>query len=108
MPGALPNAVADLLAARYAGGRYQRAGRRLAQRRKQTLLADLHREVVVLGLEAERARHAAAAGVELGHFGAGDALEQRNRGGGAGQRLLVAVAVEDDRPARDVGAGTQR
>src|SRR3954452_4564107 len=108
MPGALPNAVADLLAARYSGGRHQRARRRLPQRRKQPLLADLHREVVVLGLEAERARHAAAAGVELADLGARDALEQRHGGRGAGQRLLVAVAVEEDRAARDAGVRPQR
>ena len=35
-------------------------------------LADLHRDVVVLGLEAERPGHAAAAGVELDDLGAGD------------------------------------
>ena len=72
----------------------------LPHRREQAHPADAHRQFVVLGLEAERPRHAAAAGVELGDLGAGDALQQLDRRRGAGQRLLVAVAVEEDpRPA---------
>ena len=41
-------------------------------------------------------------------LGARDALEQRDRRRGARQRLLVAVAVEEDRAAGDVGVGAQR
>ena len=55
---------------RSAGGRRRRWRRRARPRARrrapgQAQRADLHREVVVLGLEAERAGHAAAAGVEL-------------------------------------------
>ena len=42
-----------------------------------------HGQVVVLRLEAERAGHAAAAGVELDDLGAGDAAQQGRRRGGA-------------------------
>ena len=79
------------------------AGALAAQRREQPGLADLHRQLVVLGLEPERPRHPAAAGVELRHLGARDALEQRDGRRRARQRLLVAVAVEDDR-----GRGRER
>ena len=54
----------------------------------------------MLSLEPEGAGHPAAAGVELGHLGAGNPLEQFHGGLGAGQRLLMAVAVEDDPAAR--------
>ena len=60
-----------------------------------------HRQVVVLGLESERAGHAAAAGVELGDLGAGDLRSSAERRGGARERLLVAVAVEQDAAAAD-------
>ena len=62
----------------------------------------------MLGLEAERAGHPAAAGVDLRDLRAGDAPQQRDRGGGARERLLVAVAVEDDRPAAHRRRGVQR
>ena len=50
----------------------------------------------MLGFEAKRARHAAAARVHLGDLGSGDGAQQRHGGGRAGDRLLVAVAVEKD------------
>ncbi len=43
---------------------------------KELALADGLRDVVVLALVAERARHAAAAGVEIDDLAAGDAAEQ--------------------------------
>src|ERR1022692_5172765 len=59
-------------------------------------LANAHGQLVVRCLEAERAGHPAAAGVELGDLGAGDTAKQGRRCGGPDQRLLVAVAVEHD------------
>ena len=91
--------VRDLLAARHARGGDQRRRGLLPDRREQAHPADAHAQFVVLGLEAERAGHAAAAGVELFDLGAGDALQQRDRGRGARERLLVAVPVKED-PAR--------
>src|SRR3954452_16670154 len=107
MPCPGPDAVADLLAARDAGGRDEgvRGGR--AEGGEQPLLADLHRQVVVLCLEAERARHPAAAGVELGDLRPRDALEQRDGRRRARERLLVAVAVEEDRAAGYRGVASQ-
>ena len=65
----------------------------------------------MLCLEAERAGHAAAAGVELDHLGARDALQQGDGRLRAGERLLVAVAVEEDAlrpvPQRQVGVEQQ-
>ena len=55
----------------------------------------------MLGFEAERAGHAAASGVELDDFGARDAPQEGGRGGGARERLLVAVAVEQDAAAAE-------
>ena len=49
-------AVRDLLAARHPGRGDDRVVRLGAHRREQPVLADLHRHVVVLGLEPERAR----------------------------------------------------
>ncbi len=64
-------------------------------------LTDAHRQVVVLRLEAERAGHAAASGVDLDDLGARDAAEQGRGRGGTRERLLVAVAVEQHAAAAD-------
>ena len=53
-------AVLDLVAAAGAVGDDQRVGRGLAHRGQQVRFAHLHRHLVVLGLVAEAARHAAA------------------------------------------------
>src|ERR1700680_4552494 len=58
-------AMLDLLATRHAGGGDQRARWLLADRREEPHAADLHRQVVVVGLEAERPGHATAAGIHL-------------------------------------------
>src|SRR3954451_14089086 len=93
-----PGEVADLLAARDPGRGDDDVGRLVAQRREQPQIADRPRDLVVLGLEAERPGHAAAARVELDDLGPRDPLEQRAGRLGADARLLVAVAVEDDPP----------
>src|SRR3982751_2618049 len=55
----------DLLAAAETVSDDQRVLRGLANARQQHTLADAHRDVVMLALEAERAGHAAAAGIEM-------------------------------------------
>jgi hypothetical protein len=68
---------------------------------KSTELADAHGQFVVLRLEAERAGHAAAHGVNLDDVGTGDAAQQRHGGSRTSERLLVAVAVEQDAAAAE-------
>jgi hypothetical protein len=58
----------------------------------------------VLGLVAERAGHAAAAGVDLGDLDPGDVPQQADGRGRADECLLVAMAVEQDPPAAQVRA----
>src|SRR5262245_24512735 len=82
--------VGDLLAARDAGRAHRDFGRQRLHRRDEPAVRDLERQVVVLRLEAERARHPAAAGIHLAHLVAG-ALQHGDRRGGADLRLLVAV-----------------
>ena len=95
MPGLAPGPVRDLLAARDAGRRDQRRGALGPDGREQPLLADPHRQLVVLLLEAERAGHPAAAGVQLDDLA--DAGEQLHRGARAGERLLESrSALEGD------------
>ena len=65
-----------------------------ADRRQQRLLAAGHRHLVVVGLEAEGAGEAAAAGVEEGDVEAGLG-EKVAVGPHAHHRLVVAVAVDD-------------
>ena len=67
-PGAPRDAgeVGDLMAARRAGGDHHRPGPSAARARQEELaLADRARDLVVLARVAERAGHAAAAGVEI-------------------------------------------
>src|SRR5690606_20831453 len=90
--GALAGAVRDLVAAREA--RRGRDALVLAHGGEQALLADRQRQVVV-GV-AERAGHAAAAGVEDPHV-VGDPAEHGRGVAGAEDRLLLAVAVEQQR-----------
>src|SRR5215467_591536 len=104
MAGRPAGPVGDLLAAGNPGCRDDRVTGFRADRREQAELADPHGQLVVLRLEAERAGHAAAARVHLADLGAGDRAQQRHGGGGAGDRLLVTVPVEQDAPARDRGA----
>src|SRR3954454_3456765 len=87
-----PGPVRDLLAARAARGGDQRLRGLLPDRREQAHPADAHTQLIVLGLKAERAGHATAAGVELDHLGTRDALQQRDRRRRPRERLLVAVA----------------
>ena len=54
--------------------------------RQQLTLADGARHVVVRARVAERPGHAAAAGVEVGHGGAGNAAQQRRRRAGESHR----------------------
>jgi hypothetical protein len=82
----------DLLAAAVAVGDDEGVFGGRAHGGQQHPLAAPHRDLVLRGLEAERARHAAAAGVgrvdlEL------EPLQQRALAGGAEDGLVVAVLV---------------
>src|SRR5215467_5804340 len=101
VPGGPPGPVLDLLPAGDPGRRDDRLRWLGPDGREEPEFADAHGQLVVLGLEAERAGHAAAPGVELDHLGARDAPQERGRGGGARERLLVAVAVEQHTAAAD-------
>ena len=96
--------VVDLVTARRAGGDEDAFGSELAGGRQEAPFADLPGNVEMLARVAERARHAAAAGVEVGDPRPGDAVEERLRGRHQAEGLLVAVAVEEDL----VGAGAER
>ncbi len=63
---------------------------------KETLVADLHRKVVVLFFITEGAGHAATAGVDLLDGDSGDAIEKAFHGGGGKESFLMAVAVDED------------
>src|SRR5712692_6726662 len=98
MERAAAGEVLDLLAARDAWRDHDGVRRRRLHGGRQAAVPERDRDVVVLALEAERARHAAAARVHFGDLEAGP----RERGDGrrrAHQRLLVAVAVEQRLPA---------
>src|SRR4029453_18134012 len=93
MPRAPTREMLDLLTARYAGRDHLRIRRRGLHGGGEAPASQRHRDVVVLLLEAEGARHAAAAGVHLVHL-----VARPGQGGHRGRRadhgLLVAVAVE--------------
>lgn len=63
-----------------------------AQRGGERVLRDLHAHVVVLRLEAEVARHAAAA-IGVDDVAYAGRCEHRALGGGAEDRVLVAVCL---------------
>jgi hypothetical protein len=95
--GGAAGGLLDLGPAAEAVGDHQRVGVGLAHGGQQGVLADLHGDLVMLALEAERARHAAAAGVQ--HLGVQPGGGQQPPvGAHAHDGLLVAVALHD-RPA---------
>src|SRR5690606_29163373 len=97
MDGAFVGAVMDLVAAREAGRRGSAAGRRAGPHGgEEALLADGHAEVV-MGV-AERAGHAAAAGVEHVDLVTHPA-QDRGAGGGPEDGFLLTVTVELQRAA---------
>ena len=63
-------------------------------RREQTLPTDVHRQLVMLRLVAERAGHATAPRGDLTHFVSWRQPQQRQRRRGADQRLLMTVAMQ--------------
>src|SRR3989441_1805885 len=87
----------DLLAARDAGRRDHGVRGCRLDGGDQAAIAERDRDVVVLALEAERARHPAAPGVDLLDPEARP-LEGRDRRGRAHERLLVAVTVQEHLP----------
>src|SRR5258705_10296001 len=97
MPRAPAREMLDLLAARDAGRDHLRVRRRGLDSGGEAPAPQRHRDVVVLLLEAEGARHAAAAGVHLAHLVARPG-EGGHRGGRAHHGLLVAVPVEEGAP----------
>src|SRR2546430_15310873 len=88
----------DLLAARDAGRRDHGVRGCRLDGGDQAAIAERDGDVVVLALEAERARHPAAPGIDLFHPEAGPP-EGRDRRGGADERFLVAVPVPERPPA---------
>src|SRR5438034_10777019 len=87
----------DLLAARDPGRHDHGVSRRRLDGGDQPPAAERDGDVVVLPLEAERARHPAAPGVDLLHPEARP-RERRDRRPRADERLLVAVAVQERAP----------
>src|SRR5258708_34246408 len=87
MPGPPAGSVDDLLAAGDAGRRDDGAGGLRPDGREQPQLADAHGQLVMLLLEAEGARPAAAPGVNVDAVAAGNAAQQRHGRPGACQRL---------------------
>src|SRR5207253_1911335 len=89
-----PGGMRDLLPARGACCQHQVLGAACAHVREEGELADLQRELVVLPLVAERARHAAASRRDLFDSPPRYHPERRDGASGAEDRLLVAVAVQ--------------
>src|SRR5262245_49611355 len=88
-----------LLAARDSGGDDLRLRRGLTHGRKEPHLAYSERQSVVLLLIAERSCHTAAPRIDFFHGETGDHFQEPEGGSGSHQTLLMAVAVEQDRPA---------
>ena len=88
--------VVDLVTARRSGGDEDAFGPEFARGGQEASLADLAGDVEVLPRVAERTGHAAATGVEIGDAGARNPVEERLRGRYQAERLLVAVAVQED------------
>src|SRR5580700_7972848 len=101
MPRGPAGPVGYLLPAGDAGRRDDRVVRLRADGGEQAQLADAHRQLVMLRLEAERPGHSAAAGVDLDDLGARDAAQQRHGDSSPRERLLMAVPVEQDPPAAE-------
>src|SRR5437870_8871773 len=99
----------DLLAARHPGGDDLGAGGRGGHGGRETPASEGDRDVVVLLLEAEGARHPAAAGIHLADL-VPRPLERGHGGRRAHERLLVAMAVEErrSRPALEGKRETPR
>ena len=96
MAGGAGEDLGDLVAAGEAAGGDRGVRRRGAERGEEFFLGDLERKVVVLFFVAERTGHAATAGLEFANRRAGDAREERARRAAAEERLLVAMAVEEN------------
>ena len=90
-------ALLDLLPATETIGNNQRVARRRPHRRQQHPLADAHRDLVVLAIEAERPCHAATTGVERLELEA-DLLQHRLLGLELHDRLVMAVPLDDGLP----------
>src|SRR5438034_11714822 len=88
----------DLLPARDAGRHDHGVRGRRLHGGGQAAIAERDGDVVVLALEAERARHPAAPGIDLFHPEARPP-EGRDRRRRADERLLVAVPMQERRPA---------
>src|SRR5438067_691473 len=100
--------VVDLVSTGGAGGDDQRIGRRGADGREEGELADLERQRIAVGGEAERAGHAAAAGGQDVEAVAGEASQARGARLDAPECLLVAVAVKHDRTGCGFGSLVHR
>ena len=96
MLGLIAGAVLYLLAAGYALGHHQEVALLSADGWKQHLLSDFEGDVVVLLLESEGAGHAAAARLYLRDIASWDGTEQLHGGLRSHERLLVAVALQQD------------
>src|SRR4051812_39569988 len=90
----------DLLAARHPGRCDDRFGGCRLHGREEAHAANKERPIVMLALEAERTGHAAAAGVEHRDRRTRDAAQERDAPCRRRRRLLMAVAMKEDRPVR--------
>jgi len=102
MEGAAGRILGDLFAAAEAVRDEDVAGCSGSDSREQDALGQSLGDGEFLFLEAEGSGHATASGVEEGDAGSG-AFENLYLGLHLGQRLLVAVAVQDDRAASERG-----
>src|SRR5262245_29745187 len=89
--------IGDLMTAAGAAGHYDRAGRLVTNGWKQLALADGARHREGLASVAKRPRHTAAARVEIDDRGTWNRSEQRFRWCQQRHRLLMTVAVKQDR-----------
>src|SRR4051812_41208718 len=96
--GGAAGKMGDLQAAREAGGDDRDVGTGRAQGGEETLLADETRDLIVLGLVAERAGQAAAAGVEVDHLAPRDSTQQTEHRAHPDERALMAVALDEQAP----------
>ena len=101
--------VRDLAPAAGAVCDQERVLARRAHRGEQIQLRHLHRQRVVLGLVAEGAGHAAAAGLDDLRLKPGNPIQDSRRGIEDAEGLLVAVAVDESRvraPRLQIESGT--
>ncbi len=86
----------NLLPARNSFRDYLCARFRVAHRRKKPQLANLQRQLVVVGFVTKRSGHSATTGIDLADLESGDEAQQAKGGCCTDQALLMAVSVKQD------------